>query len=121
MNTMISAPPEKEFFSIGEASEITRVAPYVMRYWETEFRLLRPSRRESGQRRYSRKDLETILKIKDLLYIKRFTIPGAKKFLSDEKRNAGEQVKMELSDTGAAVDILKETRETLEDILTVLK
>ena len=118
---MILAPPEKEFFSIGEASEITRVAPYVMRYWETEFRLLRPSRRESGQRRYSRKDLDTILKIKDLLYVKRFTIPGAKKFLADEKRSAGDQVKMELEDTGAAVGILKETKQTLEEILSVLK
>src|SRR3989338_5790394 len=118
---MVFIPPDKEFFSIGEASQITQVAPYVLRYWESEFKLLRPSRRESGQRKYSRKDLESILKVKDLLYVKRFTIPGAKKFLSDEKRNAGEQVKMELAETGAAADILKETRETLEQILTVLK
>ena len=118
---MLIPPPEKDFFSIGEASKITQVAPYVMRYWETEFRLLRPSRRESGQRYYSRKDLETILKIKDLLHVKRFTIPGAKKFLSEQKRSAGEQIKMELSDHGAAANILKETRKTLEEILTVLK
>ncbi|OGR83453.1 MAG: hypothetical protein A2901_01670 [Elusimicrobia bacterium RIFCSPLOWO2_01_FULL_54_10] len=118
---MILADPNKEYFSIGEASEITRVPPYVMRYWESEFRLLRPSRRESGQRRYSRSDLETILKIKDLLYVKRFTIPGAKKFLNDEKRTGGEQVKLELADSSAASDVLKETKQVLEEILSVLK
>ena len=118
---MLISPQDKDIFSIGEASEITHVAPYVMRYWESEFRLLRPSRRESGQRRYSRNDLETILKIKDLLYVKRFTIPGAKKFLSEEKRNSGEQLKMELTESGAAVELLKETKQTLEEILAELK
>ena len=114
-------PPDKEVFSIGEASEITQIAPYVLRYWESEFKLLRPSRRASGQRRYSRKDLETILNIKDLLYIKRFTIPGAKKFLADEKRSGPEQVKMELTESGAAVELLKESKQTLEEILSIMK
>ena len=118
---MTSIPPEKNIFSIGEASQMTQVAPYVMRYWETEFRLLRPSRRESGQRYYSRKDLETILEIKDLLYVKRFTIPGAKKFLSDEKRSAREHMKKGLSEIEAPVTILKKTQKTLEEILTFLK
>ena len=118
---MAFVPPDKEFFSIGETSEITQVAAYVLRYWESEFKLLRPSRRESGQRRYSRKDLETILKIKDLLYVKRFTIPGAKKFMAEERRTAPEQVKMELEETGAAVEILRETKQTLKEILAVIK
>ncbi len=118
---MMFVPPDKESFSIGETSDITQVEPYVLRYWESEFKLLRPSRRESGQRRYSRKDLETILKIKDLLYVKRFTIPGAKKALQEDKRKAGEQVRMELEETGAASDLLKETKQTLEEILGSLK
>ena len=118
---MVFVPPDKEYFSIGEASQITQVAPYVLRYWESEFKLLRPSRRESGQRKYSRKDLETILKIKDLLYVKRYTIPGAKKFLVQERRAAPEQLKIELEDSGGAVELLKETKQTLEEILSVLK
>ena len=118
---MIFIPPDKDSFSIGETSGLTQVAPYVLRYWESEFKLLRPSRRESGQRRYSRKDLETILKIKDLLYVKRFTIPGAKKFLLNEKKNSGEQIRMELEETGAAADLLKETKQALEEILSALK
>ncbi len=114
-------PPDKEYFSIGEASQITQVAPYVLRYWESEFKLLRPTRRESGQRKYSRKDVETILKIKDLLYVRRFTIPGAKKFLVQEKRTGHEQLKIELEETGAAVELLKETKDTLKEILEVLR
>ena len=118
---MVFVPPDKEFFSIGEASDVTHVAPYVLRYWESEFKLLRPSRRESGQRKYSRKDIETILKIKDLLYVKRFTIPGAKKFLVAEKRAAPEQLKIELEESGAAAEILKESRQTLHEILEILR
>ena len=118
---MVFVSPDKEYFSIGEASQITQVAPYVLRYWESEFKLLRPSRRESGQRKYSRKDVETILKIKDLLYAKRFTIPGAKKFLLQEKRTVPEQLKIELDETGAAVELLKESKQTLKEILEVLR
>ena len=118
---MVFVPPDKEYFSIGEASQITQVAPYVLRYWESEFKLLRPSRRESGQRKYSRKDVETILKIKDLLYVKRFTIPGAKKSLLEVKRSGPEQLKIELEETGAAVQLLKETKQTLREILEVVR
>ena len=118
---MTLALQDKDFYSIGEASQITQVQPYVLRYWESEFQLLRPSRRESGQRKYSRKDIETILKIKDLLHNRRFTISGAKKFLVQEKRTGPEQLKIELENTGAAVEVLRETRQTLEEILKTLK
>ena len=118
---MVFVPPDKEYFSIGEASQITQVPPYVLRYWESEFKLLRPSRRESGQRKYSRKDMETILKIKDLLYVKRFTIPGAKKSLLREKRSGPEQLKIELEESGAAVELLKESKQTLREILEALR
>ena len=118
---MVFVPPDKEYFSIGEASQVTQVAPYVLRYWESEFKLLRPSRRESGQRKYSRKDLETILKIKDLLYVKRYTILGAKKSLLQEKRSGPEQLKIELGENGAAIELLQETRATIDEILDVLQ
>ena len=118
INPMLS---EKEYYSIGEASELTQVQPYVLRYWESEFKLLRPIRRESGHRKYTRKDVETILNIKDLLYSKGFTIAGAKKFLLQENRRKPEQLKIELEETGAASEVLKETRLTLEEILDILK
>ena len=69
------------FFRIGEVSEITGVKPYVLRYWESEFRLLRPSKNKSGQRVYRRREVETVLEIKDLLHRRKFTIAGAKKWL----------------------------------------
>jgi DNA-binding transcriptional MerR regulator len=118
---MMFLPEDREYFSIGEASRLTQVKPYVLRYWESEFNLLRPSRRESGQRKYSRGDVETILKIKDLLYAKRFTISGAKKALLREKRAGPQQLKIELEETGAAVDLLRGTKQTLEEIAKILK
>lgn len=113
--------PDQEYFSIGEVAQITQVRPYVLRYWESEFKLLRPSRRESGHRKYSRKDIENILKIKELLHEKRFTISGAKKFLLQENRKKPEQLKIELQETGAAVQLLEETKETLNEVLKILK
>ncbi len=114
---MIPIPQDKEYFSIGDASQITQIEPYVLRYWESEFRLLRPSRRDSGHRKYSRKDVETILKIKQLLYEKKYTISGAKKFLIEESRKKPEQLKMDFASDSAALAILKETKALLADIL----
>jgi DNA-binding transcriptional MerR regulator len=80
--------PEKRYFRIGEVSAITGIEPYVLRYWQTEFPKISPSRSRSGQRLYRRQDIETILEIKHLLYEKRFTIAGAKQYLK-EGRIAG--------------------------------
>ncbi len=113
--------PDKEFFSIGEVSRYTHVEPYVLRYWENKCKLVRPSRRDSGHRKFSRKDLENILKIKELLYAKGFTISGAKKFMNQESRKKQEQMKIEFEENGAAVDLLQKTKETLEEIVKILK
>ncbi len=79
--------PEKAYFRIGEVSRILGVEPYVVRYWETEFKSIRPERSSSSQRLYRRKDLEQLLLIKDLLYNKKFTISGARQKLLDMKRS----------------------------------
>ena len=71
----------KRYFRIGEASRIIGVEPYVLRYWESEFPQLRPQRADSKQRTYQKKDLETLLKIKELLYEEKMTIEGAKRRL----------------------------------------
>ena len=77
--------PEKRYFRIGEVGAITGIEPYVLRYWETEFPKINPTRSRSGQRLYKRHDIETILQIKDLLYQKRFTIAGAKRYLQQHR------------------------------------
>ena len=76
--------PNKLFFKIGEVCEITDTQPYVLRYWESEFPALAPAKNSSGQRIYRRRDIETILRIKQLLYEEGFTIAGAKKRLEVE-------------------------------------
>lgn len=82
--------PDKLFFRIREVTEITGVKPHVLRYWESEFSRLSPRKSRSGQRVYQRKDIETVLKIKRLLYDERYTIAGAKRRLTGkEKPEAG--------------------------------
>ena len=80
--------PNKLFFKIGEVCEITDTQPYVLRYWESEFQALAPAKNSSGQRIYRRKDIETVLRIKQLLYEEGFTIAGAKKRLEQELSGA---------------------------------
>ena len=79
METII---PEKAYFRIGEVSKILNVEPYVIRYWETEFKSVKPVRTKSSQRLYRKKDVQEVLTIRDLLYLQRFTINGAKKQLT---------------------------------------
>jgi DNA-binding transcriptional MerR regulator len=73
--------PDKEYFRIGEVGKILGVDTYVVRYWESEFKSIKPIRTKSDQRLYRRKDLEDLLIIKNLLYTDKFTISGAKKQL----------------------------------------
>lgn len=84
--------PDKAYFRIGEVSRILEVEPYVIRYWESMFKTVRPERTRSDQRRYRRKDVEELLIIKDLLYGQRFTIAGAKKQLRQIRKGASQNV-----------------------------
>jgi DNA-binding transcriptional MerR regulator len=75
--------PEKRYYRIGEVARITGVKPYVLRYWESEFRWMSPAKSRSKQRLYRRRDIDTIQLIKKLLYEDRFTIEGARKRLRE--------------------------------------
>ena len=79
--------PDKLFFTIGEVSKITDVKPYTLRYWESEFKLLKPHKNAGGQRVYRKKDLELVLYVKKLLHEDGYTISGTKKKLKGEKDN----------------------------------
>lgn len=100
--------PDKLYFKIGEVSEIAKVAPSVIRFWETEFPGIIPKRTSSGQRNYRKSDVELILRIKHLLYDKKFTIQGAKQFLGSE---------VSVNKSSAAID---ELRRELIDIRNIL-
>jgi DNA-binding transcriptional MerR regulator len=75
--------PDKLYFKIGEVAELTGVKPHVLRYWESEFAPIRPAKSRSKQRLYRRKDIELVLRLKDLLYNQGFTIAGARKKLRE--------------------------------------
>lgn len=89
-DTRHGPPPVKLYYRIGEVAEIVGVEPHVLRYWETEFRSIRPQKSRKGQRIYSRRDVEKLLRVKDLLYAQGFTIAGARKKLR-EADAAGQQ------------------------------
>ena len=79
--------PQKLFFRIGEVCDLIKVQPHVLRYWESEFPMLAPQKNRAGQRVYRRRDVEMVMRIRDLLYEQKFTIAGAKKKLTDEIRS----------------------------------
>ena len=84
--------PDKTYYRIGEVAGITKVKPYVLRFWETEFKMMTPPKSRSKQRMYRRKDIETILQIKELLYERGFTIKGARTKLRSRSRQPAAQV-----------------------------
>jgi DNA-binding transcriptional MerR regulator len=123
--------PNKLFFKIGEVCEITDTQPYVLRYWESEFPALAPAKNSSGQRIYRRRDIETVLRIKQLLYDEGFTIAGAKKRLEAEMAGRVETPLPAAPADGPAaappeaggadrVAALRQVREQLREILTLL-
>jgi DNA-binding transcriptional MerR regulator len=114
--------PDKLYFKIGEVSELLGVEAYVLRYWESEFPILSPKKSGTGHRLYRRKDVELLLRIKHLLYEKRFTIEGARQTLQSEARapkaaRVPKRAQAELF----SEDPLPEIRRELQDILQLLK
>jgi DNA-binding transcriptional MerR regulator len=103
--------PNKLFFKISEVCEIVGVEPYVLRFWETEFPNFAPQKSKAGHRVYKKKDIENVLRIKELLYERGFTIAGARKQLSGKK----------VPKTTERDQILNRVRKGLQDILTLLQ
>jgi DNA-binding transcriptional MerR regulator len=105
---------EKVYFSIGEVAEILSLKPYVLRYWQSEFSQINPRKNNAGIRRYTKADIETILQIKDLLHVRKFTIKGAKAHLkalkdetvSDSRFRFSDEQKKEIKQIQARVDSL---------------
>jgi DNA-binding transcriptional MerR regulator len=107
----------KLYFRIGEVAKIVGVKPYVLRYWETEFPILKPGKTPSRHRLYRRRDVETLLDIKRLLYEEGFTIAGAKKRLKDGQRLSDEAPP---SQAGPAVPLPVRPDQQQQKILTAI-
>lgn len=103
--------PDKLYFKIGEVSNITNVPTYVLRFWESEFKRISPKRTSSGQRLYRKSDVDLILKIKDLLYNKKFTIRGARRYLYGKRPSSSSDMEGML---------LEEIRFELQEIKNIL-
>src|SRR5277367_3633802 len=89
-NGHIESGANKSFYRIGEVSRLTDTKPFVLRYWETEFPMLQPVKSPKGHRLYRREDIDTVLRIKRLLYDEGFTIVGARRFLREQGESNGE-------------------------------
>ena len=112
--------PDKLYFRIGEVSDLVGVEPYVLRYWETEFPAVGPKKSDTGHRMYRRKEVELLLRIKYLLYEKKYTIEGARQYLQTEsmigkrKRPTKSEQRELFPDNPALPEIRKELKAILE-------
>ncbi len=111
--------PDKLYFRIGEVADLCQLPTYVLRFWETEFPQLRPSKSSTGQRMYPRRDVDSALRIRKLLYEQGFTIAGARQHLRDEARAAaGHQTALPFPTHHTSE--LKRVRQGLREVLGML-
>ena len=113
--------PDKLYFRIGEVASLLAVEPYVLRYWETEFPSLAPKKSGTGHRLYRRKDVELLLKIKHLLYDKRYTIEGARQSLHNDSKAVRPKAPSRKQGDLFTPDPLAGIRTELASILEILK
>ncbi len=113
--------PDKLYFRIGEVAKLCAVPAYVLRFWESEFPQLKPHKGGTGQRLYRRRDVETALHIKTLLYEEGYTIPGARQVIKAELKQKAPQLSLGIDD-GSAVSVpqLRKLQKELRDLLAIL-
>lgn len=114
--------PDKLYFRIGEVARLCDVPAYVLRFWESEFPQLKPNKGGTGQRLYRRRDVETALRIKCLLYDEGYTIPGARQAIKTELRHREPQLPLTILDAGLNIDpqSIRKLQRDLRDILNML-
>jgi DNA-binding transcriptional MerR regulator len=113
-----TADPVQEYFSIGEVCSLTALKPHVLRYWETQFRVLNPAKNRSGNRVYARREVELVLLVKHLLYTEKYTVDGARQKL-DEHRRA--RVLWSVARQALAIDAADSVERELRAIIDLLE
>jgi len=111
---------KKLYYSIGEVSGLVDLKQYVLRYWETEFPMLRPQKNRAGNRKYRKKDIDLVLRIKNLLYNKKYTIAGAREKLRRELRGDIESETESNVDSNEYKELLSSIKIELQEILELL-
>ncbi|MFZ9898988.1 MAG: MerR family transcriptional regulator [Gemmatimonadaceae bacterium] len=116
----MSAKPEpiREFYSIGDVCEMLELKPHVLRYWESQFKVLSPNKNRSGNRVYTRRELEFVQLVKHLLYTEKYTVEGARLQLESRRRDGGLR-----ATARQALDLqsILQLEKDLKDILTTLQ
>ena len=108
--------PDKLFFKIGEVARLTSLRPSILRYWETEFSELQPQKSRTGQRLYSRKELDLVLDIKRLLYSEKLTIKGARQALAKRGKEKENQEVSDEDSTANIIQVIEEVKVELKKI-----
>ena len=119
----VSLPTESEsklYRPISEVSELVGVKPHVLRYWETQFSMLRPKKNRAGNRMYRPDEVKLLLRIKELLYGRRYTIAGARRTLLDERKESTPQVELGFGDAERKL-VLHEVKTELRQLVERLK
>ena len=116
---MKSLPTGRLYYSISEVSDLVGVKPHVLRYWESQFKMLRPKKGRGGARMYRKRDIEVLFEIKQLLYDQRFTIAGARRRILDG-RDEKDQIELPFSKLDRE-ETLRALRKDMEGLLNLLR
>jgi len=115
-----SLPTGKLYYSISEVSDLVGVKPHVLRYWETQFKMLRPRKGRGGARMYRKRDIEVLFDIKQLLYDQRFTIAGARRKILDDRQDGKDQIELPFTKLDRE-EAIRSLKKEMEALLAMLK
>jgi DNA-binding transcriptional MerR regulator len=115
-----SLPTGKLYYSISEVSDLVGVKPHVLRYWETQFKMLRPRKGRGGARMYRKRDIEVLFDIKQLLYDQRFTIAGARRKILDDRQDGKDQIELSFTKLDKE-ETIRALKKDMESLLAMLK
>jgi DNA-binding transcriptional MerR regulator len=110
--------PVREFFSIGDVCELTELKPHVLRYWESQFKFLSPSKNRSGNRVYTRREVELVMLVKHLLYTEKYTIEGARQKIDEHRKDGGLRAEARVA---LGAETLSGVEQQVADLLSVLE
>jgi DNA-binding transcriptional MerR regulator len=109
----VATIPVREFFSIGDVCDLTDLKPHVLRYWESQFRFLHPAKNRSGNRVYQRREVELIMLVKELLYVDKYTIEGARARVDEYRKNGALKTATRDALASSTVDALERDLERI--------
>ncbi len=112
--------PEKYFYTIGDVSELTGTKPHILRYWESQFKLLRPARRYSGHRKYTQREIDLITRIKFLILEKKFTLAGAKREMNRQITGKTNALSTSQQAPSSVIPFLRDLKKDIDDCLSLI-